>query len=109
MKSDKVPFLTLLALILCMTIFSICTFLPVKFTVVFESNGGSAVESLVNLEKGSQIAVSVEPQREYYIFMGWYKDAELSTAWDFSIDTVIDDITLYAKWVRINPRPYSSV
>ena len=30
--------------------------------------------------------------------MGWFKDSELNTPWDFDVDTVTSDITLYAKW-----------
>lgn len=31
---------------------------------------------------------------------GWYKDKEYTQPWNFFIDTVEEDITLYAKWVR---------
>ncbi|MBR2321546.1 MAG: InlB B-repeat-containing protein, partial [Clostridia bacterium] len=31
---------------------------------------------------------------------GWYKDKEYTQPWNFFIDTVEEDITLYAKWVK---------
>ena len=31
---------------------------------------------------------------------GWYKDPEYTQPWNFFVDTVEEDITLYAKWVK---------
>ena len=31
---------------------------------------------------------------------GWYKDKEYTQPWNFFIDTVEEDMTLYAKWVK---------
>ncbi len=42
------------------------------------------------------------PTKEGYVFDGWYKDAELTIAWDSSVDTVTADTTLYAKWNEVN-------
>ena len=43
-------------------------------------------------------------------FGGWYKDAALTEAWDFSTDTMPDsDLTLYAKWTEeIGYDPYEA-
>jgi uncharacterized repeat protein (TIGR02543 family) len=40
-----------------------------------------------------------EPTREGYTFGGWYKEAELTNAWNFDTE-ITDDITLYAKWMK---------
>jgi pilin isopeptide linkage protein/uncharacterized repeat protein (TIGR02543 family) len=66
------------------------------YTVKFESNGGSTVpDQTVNYsEKASEPA---DPTKSGYIFKGWFKDAELTTEYDFNTP-VTDDITLYAKW-----------
>ena len=37
---------------------------------------------------------------ERWEVQGWYKDAEYTQPWNFFIDTVEEDMTLYAKWVR---------
>ena len=36
--------------------------------------------------------------RTGYKFAGWFKDAELKTAWDFNKDKAATDVNLYAKW-----------
>lgn len=36
---------------------------------------------------------------EGYLFTGWYKDRACTKAWNFDVDTVQEDITLYACWV----------
>ena len=41
---------------------------------------------------------TVTPQRDGYTFGGWYKDAACTTAFNFTTDTVTDDLELYAKW-----------
>jgi uncharacterized repeat protein (TIGR02543 family) len=38
------------------------------------------------------------PKRVDFIFVGWYKDAGCTLAWDFAGDTVTEDIVLYALW-----------
>lgn len=49
------------------------------------------------------------PTKEGYVFDGWYKDAELTIAWDSSVDTVTADTTLYAKWHEINYTKITSI
>lgn len=46
----------------------------------------------------STIPQPANPTRSGYTFMGWYKDAGLTTLWDFTADTVTTDMTLYARW-----------
>ena len=41
-----------------------------------------------------------KPVREGYIFAGWYKEADLITAWNFKEDVITQDTTLYAKWTE---------
>lgn len=75
------------------------------FTVTFESNGGSAVDEQV-IEEGLTAVEPEAPVLEGYTFTGWYADAELTTAYDFSTP-VTADITLYAGWyepTNVEPR-----
>ena len=67
------------------------------YTVTFESNGGSAVSQQYIIQDGTVTAPS-EPAKTGYSFAGWYGDIGLTTAWNFSVDTVTDDITIYADW-----------
>ena len=71
-----------------------------SYTVSFDSFGGSAVSDVTVLY-GNLLTEPSEPMRTGYIFAGWYKDADLSTQWNFSADTVTKNITLYANWSAI--------
>lgn len=50
------------------------------------------------LATGSDLEQPEPPVREGYEFLGWYMDKECTIPWDFSADTVTEDIILYAKW-----------
>ncbi len=67
------------------------------YTVRFDSQVGNAIVEMTVL-KGSKIAEPKSPIRDNYEFEGWYKDSDLTSAWNFISDTVTSDITLYAKW-----------
>ena len=44
------------------------------------------------------MAAPANPERTGFTFVGWYKDAACTQAWDFAKDVVTADMTLYAKW-----------
>ncbi|WP_312942929.1 S-layer homology domain-containing protein, partial [Oscillibacter sp.] len=52
----------------------------------------------VNTGKGT--AAPTAPQRSGYIFVGWYQEITCMNTWNFSLDTITGDMTLYAKWVQ---------
>ena len=65
-----------------------------KYTVHFESNGGTAVSDFL----GNEIATAVTPFKEDYTFSGWYLNADFSgkaVSFPLSLNA---NITLYAKW-----------
>lgn len=64
-----------------------------KYTVTFDSNGGSVVSS-VQVKKGDKVSKPSEPTRDGYVFSGWYLN---DTLYDFD-SAVLEDITLVAKW-----------
>lgn len=68
--------------------------------VTFETNGGSSLESAF-VQKGNALAKPADPQKEGSVFGGWYKDAALTEAFDFT-GAVNEDLTLYAKWCVSN-------
>lgn len=68
------------------------------YTVDFESNGGSKVESYQDVISGDKIKAPAEPTKNGYSFAGWYKDEDLKNEWDFDKDAVEGNTTLYAKW-----------
>nr|WP_285859148.1 InlB B-repeat-containing protein [Paenibacillus sp. MER 99-2] len=77
-----------------------------RYTVSFESNEGSVVTSQT-VNEGSKAEAPVAPEREGYVFSGWYSDIELITPYDFTTAVVTTDITLYAKWAVYVPNTYT--
>jgi|GEM_PF-4847433 len=71
-----------------------------KFTVSFESNGGSLV-SPREVNENALVVRPADPTKDGYRLAGWYKEAGLNNAWNFSSDRVTGDITLYARWVEV--------
>lgn len=75
---------------------------PETFTVTFDLNGAGATGApadLTNIQSGATITKpAADPTREGYLFAGWYKEANGTTAWDWAADKVTGNVTLYAKW-----------
>lgn len=71
------------------------------YTVTFDSQGGSAIESQ-RILSGNPVHRPLLSTREGYVLLGWYKDAEATENWDFDTDRVTSDITLYAGWEEEN-------
>jgi len=72
---------------------------PSKYTVRFDSNGGSAVASKT-VKKDGVLAMPTAPTKEGYKFVGWYTDAALTIPYDFATE-VTKGFTLYAKWEEV--------
>lgn len=67
-------------------------------TVVFESNGGTSVDSItVNTTK--QVGELVVPTKEGSVFMGWFTSPDFAGSAIDSTYAVTEDITVYAKWL----------
>lgn len=71
---------------------------PKKFTVTFDSNGGSNVASQT-IEEFGLVVEPNDPTFQGFNFIHWYLDNE-SLAYDFS-NPVKSDLTLTAKWEEI--------
>lgn len=77
--------------------------------VSFESNGGSAVDPIQMTSGGNGSVAATEPDepvRDGYIFIGWFSDAGLVHAYNWS-KPVKESITLYAKWLRASVPIYT--
>lgn len=70
----------------------------VKYNVTFESNGGSAVDPITEVEYKAKITLPADPTATNYNFDGWYKDAQLKNAFNAAEDAITADTVLYAKW-----------
>lgn len=67
-----------------------------QYTIAYNSNGGSAVTSIVQ-NYNTEVTEPASPTRDGYLFDDWYSDVELTTPYVF--DTMpAQNITLNAKW-----------
>ncbi|MFO0743978.1 MAG: InlB B-repeat-containing protein [Candidatus Paceibacterota bacterium] len=73
----------------------------IKYTVSFNSNGGSSISSQSILAGYTLPISSYVPTKSGYTFAGWYTDTGLTNLYDFS-NPVTSNITLYAKWNEDN-------
>jgi uncharacterized repeat protein (TIGR02543 family) len=72
--------------------------IPNKYTITFESNGGTPVDPIYQDYK-SEVIAPEPPTREGYTFDGWYINEEF-TAEQYVFSTMpYENITLYAKWI----------
>ena len=78
--------------------------------VVFDSNWGATSDiTTTYVPVGAKVQRPVDPERDYHIFNGWYKDTALTESWYFDSDTVTGNINLYAKWTSLGFVTYTSV
>jgi len=71
-----------------------------KYTVIFETNGGSYVAPYDNVQHGMTVSMPTQPIRDGYDFVGWFKDASLEKRFSFEADTIEGNVTLYASWTE---------
>lgn len=80
-----------------------------QFSVRFDAKGGTWAEAApedLTVDTGSRIsAPTATPSREHYQFAGWYADLDEDAAFDFENNSVISNLTLYAKWT---PNSYTA-
>ncbi|MBQ7564315.1 MAG: BspA family leucine-rich repeat surface protein [Lachnospiraceae bacterium] len=69
----------------------------VKYTVTFDSMGGSKVEDQT-VEEGGRVSEPENPVKKGYIFDGWCIDKQCNTFYEFYRSEISESITLYAKW-----------
>ncbi|MBS7009642.1 MAG: InlB B-repeat-containing protein [Anaerostipes sp.] len=71
--------------------------------VSFDSKGGDNTPKPQNIEGGGCVLRPDDPEKEGFVFEGWYYTGEdgKERLWDFSTP-VHEDINLYAKWKKQN-------
>ena len=78
---------------------------PVKYTVVFDANGGKFSNASntysVEVESGAKVSAPAQPTRDDFTFTNWYKDSGLTQIWNFESDIVTKAERLYAGWEAI--------
>ncbi len=76
-----------------------------KYTVHFETNGGSQIADKV-VTAGTSVAEPDAPSKDGLTFDGWYEDATFTTSFDFN-KPISANVTLYAKWVDNRNKEYT--
>ena len=86
----------------------------VSFYLNYEMDGSNGYHWIDDYDYGTRVTyIPEEPEREGYVFGGWYKEEDCINKWDFETDTlpkaILDEETgepvyqetkLYAKWIR---------
>lgn len=68
------------------------------YTVTFNSDGGTAVSSQQVIENGYAVLPDA-PTKTGYTFVNWQD--ETNVVWDFALDPITEDMTLYATWTVV--------
>lgn len=69
-----------------------------KYTVSFDTDGGSTVESQTVVTGNKATKPAVNPTNKGYNFVGWYTDNTYTTEFDFENTIITDNTTIYAKF-----------
>lgn len=77
---------------------------PVKYTVSFDAQGGSAVLAQ-QIDYDTYATTPETPSREGFVFKGWFKESQCTNAWYFGTDKITSDVTIFAKWEEGIPGP----
>ena len=70
-----------------------------QWTVSFDVKGGSTITN-ISVKNGNKISKPDNPQKDGYTFVGWYKESAYNHEWNFDVDVVTANTTLYAKWTK---------
>lgn len=69
-----------------------------KYTVSFDTDGGSTVESQTVVTGNKATKPASNPTKDGYNFKGWYKDSAHTNEFDFENDTITENTTIYARF-----------
>lgn len=69
-----------------------------KYTVSFDTDGGSTVESQTVVTGNKATKPTSTPTKKGYNFVGWYTDNTYTTEFDFENTIITDNTTIYAKF-----------
>lgn len=96
LKTANIMVTVLIVLLVSPTIFIVS---HNGFTISFDTNGGSHIES-VKVMHSELVDIEEDPVKEGYTFTGWYTDRDCSQSFDIKSDRVTTSMTLYAGWEK---------
>lgn len=71
-----------------------------SYTITFETNGDTSPEKQT-IPYGGKVDEPDTPFKTGYVFKGWYADKACTKSWDFTTDSVTEDMTLYSGYRKI--------
>ncbi len=85
-----------------------------KYSVSFDTDGGSTVESQTVVTGNKATKPAVNPTKKGYNFVGWYTDNTYTTEFDFENTIITDNTTIYAKFedtsiIRLNGYTFNKI
>ena len=86
----------------------------VKYTVSFDTDGGSTVETQTVVTGNKATKPTSNPIKKGYNFIGWYTDNTYTTEFDFENAIITDNTTIYAKFedasiIRLNGYTFNKI
>lgn len=79
-------------------------------TVIYCLSGKGTDIRRSGIAAGSLLPRPADPVVKGFKFLGWYLDETLAKTWDFAVDTIQGDITLYAGWSQdLSTDPYDGM
>lgn len=70
---------------------------PEEFSITFQSNGGTELDSM-DIGYNEELNEPEQPEKDGYIFAGWYSDEKLTQKYEFN-KMPAKNFILYAKWI----------
>ena len=99
----KISVIGILAVLIAVAVILVSVILScrgnTKYTVTFDTRGGSSVASY-KLEAGERInRPSVTPKKEMFVFYDWFTDTNFTEKFTFGTKMPKNNITIYAGWI----------
>lgn len=74
---------------------------PPAITITLKLNGAGE-DIVLQADENGHVTRPEDPVRAGYVFGGWYTDEACTEAFEFENAVVTEDMTLYAKWTKID-------
>ena len=74
---------------------------PPAITITLKLNGAGE-DIFLQADENGHVTRPEDPVRAGYVFGGWYTDEACTEAFEFENAVVTEDMTLYAKWTKID-------
>jgi uncharacterized repeat protein (TIGR02543 family) len=104
MHGNKFSIIRFLAVAFFVMVFTGCpdpngeTTATPTYTVKFIANADTANPADQTIVEGGKVVEPIAVSKENYSLEGWYKEDTFLTKWNFVIDTVSENLSLYANW-----------